>query len=86
MEAIITSYRRGIKTQKTNQILLDVNVNSKEEAEKFVGKKVVYSTDGKNNKTIEGKIVVVHGNKGIVRAIMDRGMPGQSLGKKVKIE
>ncbi len=84
MEAIITSYRRSIKTQKTNQILLDVNANSKEEAEKFIGKKVVYTTEG--NKTIEGEIVAVHGNKGIVRAIMSRGMPGQSLGKKVLVQ
>ncbi len=87
MEAIISSYRRSIKTQKTNQVLLHIDgVSSKEEAEKFVGKKVKWTTPGKDKKVIEGKIVAVHGNKGIVRAIMEKGMPGQSLGKKVLVE
>ncbi len=87
MEAIIASYRRSIKTQKTNQILLHIDgVSSKEEAEKFVGKKVKWTTPGKEKKVIEGKIVAVHGNKGVVRAIMEKGMPGQSLGKKVLVE
>ncbi len=87
MEAVISSYRRSIKTQKTNQILLHIpGVESKEDAEKFVGKKVVWTTPGKEKKVIEGKIVSVHGNKGVVRAIMNKGMPGQSLGKKVVVE
>ena len=37
-------------------------------------------------KWISGKIAAAHGNSGCVRAVMDKGMPGQSLGTKVKIE
>ncbi len=87
MEAVISSYRRSIKTQKTNQVLLHIEgVSSKEEAEKFIGKKVKWTSPGKEKKVIEGRIVAVHGNKGVVRAIMNKGLPGQSLGEKVLLE
>ena len=33
-----------------------------------------------------GKINAIHGNKGALRAVFETGIPGQALGKKVKIE
>ena len=35
---------------------------------------------------IVGKITCTHGNKGAVRVVFDKGLPGQSLGQEVKIE
>lgn len=64
-------------------IILAEGVSKKEDAEKLVGKKAVYNTGKKN---ISGKISSVHGNKGAVRVIFETGMPGQAIGKKVKIE
>jgi ribosomal protein L35AE/L33A len=53
-----------------------------EEAKKLVGKTVVL--EFKSSK-IYGKISSLHGNKGVVRAIFRRGIPGQAIGMKVKI-
>ena len=85
MEAVIVNFRGGRHTQKDNQMIIEVNgVTSKEEAEKLVGKTVVFTTP--SGKEITGKISAAHGNKGAVRAIFEKGMPGQSLAKKVVIK
>ncbi len=84
MEAVITSFRRGRRTQNTRQMIIKV-ADSKEEAEKFIGKSVKWHAPGKNKKILSGKITAVHGGKGCVRAIFEKGMPGQSLGQKVVI-
>ena len=61
-------------------------VSSKEEAGKLVGKKVEWTAPGKNNTKITWTVSTAHGNKGAVRATFERGMPGQSVGKKLVIE
>ncbi|MEM3374424.1 MAG: 50S ribosomal protein L35ae [Candidatus Woesearchaeota archaeon] len=84
MEATILSYRRGRKTQTTNQVILKIdNIDSKEKAEKLIGKEVVYETETK--KQIKGKITSVHGRKGNLRALFEKGLPGQAITQKVKI-
>lgn len=86
MEGIIVNYRRGRKTQTTNQmIILLPKTDSKEKAEALVGKEVVYTCEGKNKKEIKGKVSSTHGSKGAVRAIFERGMPGQAIGQKVRL-
>ena len=80
------SYRRGRRTQNTRQMIIQVNdIDSKEKAEKLIGKTVKWHAPGKNKKVLTGKITSTHGGKGAVRAIFETGMPGQSLGKKVVI-
>ena len=87
MDGIIVSFRRGRKTQTTNQMIIKVeSVNSKKDAEKLVGKTVKWSAPGKQKKVLQGKISAPHGGKGAVRAIFDTGMPGQSLGQKIVVE
>ncbi|MBW2990719.1 50S ribosomal protein L35ae [Candidatus Woesearchaeota archaeon] len=84
MQGTINNFRRSRKsTYKNQMIILAEGVSKKEDAEKLVGKKAVYNTGKKN---ISGKISSVHGNKGAVRVIFETGMPGQAIGKKVKIE
>ncbi len=85
MEAKIANYRSGRTTQKDNQMILYVDdVNSKEDAQKLVGKTVLFKTETGNE--IKGKITNIHGNKGAVRALFERGMPGQSISKTVEIQ
>ena len=85
MEAVIVNFRRGRRTQKDNQMVLLIDgINSKDKAKSLVGKKVAFTTE--SGKIIQGKVSFPHGNSGAVRAIFERGMPGQSIGKKVKIE
>jgi large subunit ribosomal protein L35Ae len=60
-------------------------VDTKEKASSLVGKTVKYTAPGKKKTTITGKVSSAHGSKGVVRAIFEKGMPGQSLGQKVEI-
>jgi len=84
MDAVIVNYRRGRHTQRTNQILLEIDgVNNRALASEFIGKRVVWRTPAK--KEIYGKITNVHGNNGVVRARFSRGLPGTAIGTKVEI-
>jgi len=86
MEALIMHFRQGRHHQNTKQIILKV-ADSPEEAEKFIGKTVTWISPGKNKVKISGKISALHGRKGNVRAIFsEKGLPGQALGQKIKIE
>ena len=85
MEAIIVSFRRGKHTQYHNQMIIKPNdVDSKDKASELVGKSVSWKSPA--GKEIKGDIRSAHGNKGALRVIFETGMPGQSLGNKVKIE
>jgi len=85
MNGMIINFRRGRHTQYTNQAIIQVdNVKSKEDAEKMLNKKVIWTTS--SGKEIIGKTVKAHGNKGVILARFTKGLPGQSLGMKVKVE
>ncbi|MEM4330731.1 MAG: 50S ribosomal protein L35ae [Candidatus Pacearchaeota archaeon] len=82
--AKIVQFRRGRKNYTPRHMLIQLeNVSTREEAMNFVGKKVEWIS--KSGKKIRGEIVAPHGKKGIVRAIFEKGLPGQSLGEEVKI-
>jgi large subunit ribosomal protein L35Ae len=86
MKGIITNFRGSRRIKTGNQMIIEVaGVDDKVKAEKLVGKEVVWTAPGKNKNQIKGKISAVHGNKGTIRAIFERGLPGQSLGTEVKI-
>ncbi|MBN1645088.1 50S ribosomal protein L35ae [Candidatus Woesearchaeota archaeon] len=87
MEGTIIHFRGSRSVKSRNQMLIEAKgVDSKEKASKLVGKTVTWNTPGKKGNAIKGKISAVHGRNGVVRAIFEKGMPGQSLGTKVKIE
>ncbi|MFH1442832.1 MAG: 50S ribosomal protein L35ae [Candidatus Micrarchaeota archaeon] len=84
MKAVISNYRRSRHSQKTTHMILIVDgVKSRKEAEALKGKTVTFTTEGK--KLIKGKIAAAHGSKGAIRAIFERGLPGQALGAKAEI-
>ncbi len=83
MQATIINYRRSRKTTYNNQMIIKAKgMDTREKAEKLIGKKVVYNT---GKKEITGKISAVHGNKGALRALFETGMPGQAIGRKIEI-
>jgi len=84
MEGKVIQFRRGRKTYHPRHFILDVNVNSKEEAEKFIGKEVIWKSPA--GKEIKGKISSPHGNKGLVRAIFEKGLPGQARNNQIEIK
>jgi len=84
MKAKVIQFRRGLKRIHERHFILDVNVKLREEAEKFVGKSVVWTSPA--GKEIKGKISSAHGNKGLVRAIFEKGLPGQARNTEVEIK
>lgn len=87
MKGVIVHFRGSYKTKYNygNHMIIEVDgVTSRDNAQKLVGKKVTYTTE--SGKHLLGKVAAAHGNNGVVRAIFETGMPGQSLGKEVTIE
>lgn len=84
MKATILSYRRGRHTQNVNQMLVEIDaVDSREKAEKLLGKRLVWKSP--SGKEIKGEIIGVHGNRGVVRAKFEKNLPGQAMGTKVEV-
>jgi large subunit ribosomal protein L35Ae len=83
VEGIIVNYRIGPKTQRPKECIIQFkHVNSASEAGRLVGRKVAWRS-GKNR--IIGKVVALHGKKGLVRARFRKGVPGQALGTSVQL-
>jgi large subunit ribosomal protein L35Ae len=83
MQGKIIQFRRGRHTYKKRHFLIDVGAKTKEEAGKFIGKEVKWKSPG--GKVIKGKISCAHGNKGLVRTIFEKGLPGQALNDGVEM-
>jgi ribosomal protein L35AE/L33A len=85
MEGVISNYRRGRHTvHPTHCILVFPNIKTRKEANKLIGRTVVWLTP--TGKELIGVINRAHGNNGAVRAHFKKaGVPGQALGQKVKI-
>lgn len=81
----VIQFRRGKKTIHERHFLIEIdNVSNKVDAQKFVGKNVVWKSPA--GKEINGKIAATHGSKGVVRAIFEIGLPGQAVTTKVDIK
>jgi len=81
----IVQFRRGRKTIIERHFLVEIKgVSNREEAGKLVGKEVVWTSSA--GKVIKGKISAPHGNKGLMRAIFEKGLPGQAVTTKVEVK
>ena len=83
MKGKVIQFRRGIKRIHERHFILNVNTKNREEADKFDGKEVVWTSPA--GKEIRGKISSAHGNKGLVRAIFEKGLPGQAKNDDVEV-
>lgn len=83
MQGIIVQFRRGRHRIHERHYLLDIGATSREEAKKLVGKQVRWKSPG--GKVIQGIISDAHGNKGLVRAIFERGLPGQAITNEIEV-
>ena len=85
MEGVISNYKRGRHTvHQKHCILVFPNINTRKEANKLIGRTVVWITP--TGKELKGVISRAHGNNGAVRAHFKKaGVPGQALGKPIKI-
>ena len=84
MKGKVIQFRRGRKTVHERHFLLDFGAKNRKDAEKSVGKNVVWVSPA--GKIIKGKISGPHGNKGLVRAIFEIGLPGQAVTTEVEMK
>lgn len=84
-KAVIVNYRGSYKTKKMNQfVLIPEGTKTKDDANKLVGKRAVWTIPGKKTKKM-GTITAPHGINGAVRARFANGLPGQALGTTAEI-
>jgi large subunit ribosomal protein L35Ae len=82
MKGVIKNYRRGRRTQKPNQVIVEVKaVKTKKSAGLLIGKKVTWKSPA--GKELVGKVVDAHGNGGALRVRFNKGVPGQAIGQQV---
>ncbi|MEM4271882.1 MAG: 50S ribosomal protein L35ae [Candidatus Pacearchaeota archaeon] len=84
MKATLVQFRRGRHTIHERHYLLDLGLTKREDAKKMAGKEVEWKSP--TGKIIKGKISDAHGNKGLVRAIFEKGLPGQAMTTEVEIK
>jgi len=86
MEATLMHFRQGRHHQYNNQMIIRVDGFDRDKAKSLIGKHVIWQAPGKQKKQLKGKVKALHGNAGNLRVQFETGMPGQSLGQKVRIE
>lgn len=90
------SFKRSKVNQYTGTTLLTIDgVNSKEEADWYLGKRVAYIYKAKTKKAgpngptkfrcVWGKVTRPHGTSGAVRAKFHKNLSPKSLGGKVRV-
>jgi len=81
----VIQFRRGRHVIHERHFLIEVEgTKDREAAKKYVGKEVTWKTP--SGKEIKGKISSAHGNNGVLRAIFEKGLPGQAITTKVEIK
>ncbi len=83
MKGIVVQFRRSRHRIKEKHYLLDLGMQNRAEAQKLKGKEVEWKS--LSGKIIKGKISDAHGNKGLVRAIFESGLPGQAITNDVNL-
>ncbi|MHA1379799.1 MAG: 50S ribosomal protein L35ae [Candidatus Helarchaeota archaeon] len=84
MTGTIMNYRRGKHITHPRHILIQFDgYENDKKAAVLIGREVAWET--RSGKLMRGKIVATHGRNGVVRAIFQKGLPGEALGTKLKI-
>jgi large subunit ribosomal protein L35Ae len=79
----IVNYRIGIRTQMPKYCLIQViGENTVSKAGQLIGRRVVLKY-GKNS--FIGRVMDLHGKKGVVKVKFRKGIPGQALGARIEL-
>ena len=84
MKGIVVQFRRSRTRIHERHYLLDLGITNREEAKKMAGKEVSWKSPA--GKVIGGKISDAHGNNGLVRAIFEKGLPGQAITTEIEVK
>lgn len=83
-KCIILNYIRSPDNQKNKFMAIKIQgIDSDKEAARFIGRSVIWQTV--SEKKLKGKIIKTHGKNGIVKARFEKGLPGQVIGKEIKL-
>jgi large subunit ribosomal protein L35Ae len=94
VDGAILGYQRGYRNQNQDVSLIKIkNVDTKDEAKFYCGKKIAFVTrskaDGKTGKkefrVQWGKVCRSHGSNGVVRCRFKRNLPPQAMGGRVRV-
>jgi large subunit ribosomal protein L35Ae len=102
MKATLAGFRRGLNNQRKDTALIRIDdVNTKQDAEFYAGKRVAYVYHGykvkrcvnfskaparrSNTRAVWGRVTKPHGNAGTVRAKFANALPGQAIGKRIRV-
>lgn len=84
---LIVNFRRSRTRYIPRHFIIQPDkCDTREKAEKFVGKDVEWKNPEGKHEVIKGKVAAAHGDNGCVRAIFERGLPGQAVATKVDIK
>ena len=84
MKGIVIQFRRGRHRIHERHYLIDIGLKNRDEAKKYSGKEVEWKSPA--GKIIKGKISDAHGNNGLVRAIFEKGLPGQAMTTEIDVK
>ena len=86
-KAVFQGFRRSRVNQYENQARLRIEgVNDKSDVRSYLGKRVVYVyKSNKGYRTIWGKVINKHGNKGGVLAKFRSNLPPRAIGATVRV-
>jgi large subunit ribosomal protein L35Ae len=85
MKGKILSFRRGKKTYKPRQFIIEVEgIKTIKDAKSLAKKSVQWKSPA--GKEINGYVSVPHGSKGNVRVVFEKGLPGQAINESVEIK
>jgi large subunit ribosomal protein L35Ae len=93
IDGAILGYQRGLRNQNNSVSLIKIKgVDSKEEVDFYLGKKVAFITKadvadkfGNKFRVNWGKVCRAHGSNGVVRCRFRRNLPPQAIGGKVRV-
>eukprot|EP00242_Pyramimonas_sp_CCMP2087_P007937 CAMPEP_0198196974 /NCGR_PEP_ID=MMETSP1445-20131203/559_1 /TAXON_ID=36898 /ORGANISM="Pyramimonas sp., Strain CCMP2087" /LENGTH=108 /DNA_ID=CAMNT_0043866087 /DNA_START=89 /DNA_END=415 /DNA_ORIENTATION=- len=91
VKGLMLGFKRAKSDQKPITSLIQLqDVNSKDDVEFYLGKKLAYiykaktKKMGSNYRCIWGKVTRAHGNSGVVRAQFRKNLPAKAMGAKVR--
>lgn len=85
MKGKVIQFRRGRHIIHEKHFLIEAEgIDSREKALKLIGKEVTWKSPA--GKIINGKVSGAHGNNGVLRAIFEKGLPGQAITTEVEIK
>jgi len=83
MKATLINFRRSQKKIHEKHYIIDAGKKNRNDAQGLVGKEVVWTSEA--GKKIKGKVSSAHGNNGMIRAIFERGLPGQAMNDELEL-